>query len=64
MSGHSYYIKNSEIFISFSNAPQCGVASFDMFQCGLYIHGEKNAPDKCPACVRPTGYFELFVQNW
>jgi rubrerythrin len=31
--------------------------------CG-YIHEDKNAPDKCPACVKPSGYFELFVENW
>lgn len=31
--------------------------------CG-YMHEDKNAPDKCPACVQPSGYFELFVQNW
>ncbi|MBI9077966.1 MAG: rubrerythrin family protein [Desulfatibacillum sp.] len=31
--------------------------------CG-YIHEGESAPDKCPACVKPSGYFELFVQNW
>lgn len=31
--------------------------------CG-YIHEGDAAPDKCPACVKPTGYFELFVQSW
>ncbi|WP_028315440.1 rubrerythrin [Desulfatibacillum aliphaticivorans] len=31
--------------------------------CG-YIHEGESAPDKCPACVKPAGYFELFVQNW
>jgi rubrerythrin len=31
--------------------------------CG-YIHTGKNAPEKCPACVRPTGFFELFVEAW
>lgn len=31
--------------------------------CG-YIHKDKNAPDKCPACVKPKGYFELFVAGW
>ncbi len=31
--------------------------------CG-YIHRGKQAPDKCPACVKPTGYFELLYENW
>jgi len=31
--------------------------------CG-YIHRGKSAPDKCPACVKPTGYFELLCENY
>lgn len=31
--------------------------------CG-YIHTDKTPPEKCPACVKPPGYFELFVPNW
>lgn len=31
--------------------------------CG-YIHHGRSAPDKCPACVRPQGYFELLARNW
>jgi rubrerythrin len=31
--------------------------------CG-YLHRGSAAPDKCPACVRPTGYFELLGRNW
>ncbi len=31
--------------------------------CG-YIHTGKAAPEKCPACVKPTGYFELLCENW
>jgi rubrerythrin len=31
--------------------------------CG-YIHHGKTPPEKCPACVKPPGYFELFVTNW
>jgi rubrerythrin len=31
--------------------------------CG-YLHFGKEAPDKCPACVKPKGYFELLVKNW
>ncbi len=31
--------------------------------CG-YLHTGKKAPEKCPACVKPTGYFELLYENW
>jgi rubrerythrin len=31
--------------------------------CG-YLHSGKSAPDKCPACVKPQGYFELLGKNW
>jgi len=31
--------------------------------CG-YIHKGKSAPKKCPACVKPTGFFELLCKNW
>ena len=31
--------------------------------CG-YIHQGQRAPEKCPACVRPSNYFEIFVPNW
>ncbi|MBF0234907.1 MAG: rubrerythrin family protein [Desulfamplus sp.] len=31
--------------------------------CG-YIHKGKDAPEKCPACVKPVGYFELLGENW
>lgn len=31
--------------------------------CG-YIHKGTGAPEKCPACVKPSGHFELFCENW
>jgi rubrerythrin len=31
--------------------------------CG-YLHVGKQAPDRCPACVQPTDYFELLGENW
>lgn len=31
--------------------------------CG-YLHVGREAPDKCPACVQPKGYFELLGENW
>ena len=30
--------------------------------CG-YVHTGQAAPDKCPACVKPQGYFELLAEN-
>ena len=31
--------------------------------CG-YLHTGLEAPEKCPACVRPQGVFELLAENW
>lgn len=31
--------------------------------CGYIFEGE-SAPQLCPACVHPQGYFELFVENY
>jgi rubrerythrin len=31
--------------------------------CG-YLHTGREAPEKCPACVRPQGVFELLAENW
>ena len=31
--------------------------------CG-YLHTGTEAPEKCPACVRKQGYFELLARNW
>lgn len=31
--------------------------------CG-YLHTGQEAPEKCPACVRPQGVFELLAENW
>jgi rubrerythrin len=31
--------------------------------CG-YLHEGKSPPDKCPACVKPPGYFEILKNNW
>ena len=31
--------------------------------CG-YLHSGNEAPEKCPACVRPRGVFELLAENW
>ena len=39
------------------------VKKWRCLSCG-YIHEGKGAPDKCPACVKPTGYFELLCENY
>jgi rubrerythrin len=31
--------------------------------CG-YLHTGKEAPEKCPACVKPRAVFELLAENW
>jgi rubrerythrin len=31
--------------------------------CG-YLHTGNQAPEKCPACVKPQAYFELLGENW
>ena len=31
--------------------------------CG-YLHTGRQAPEQCPACVKPQGYFELLGENW
>lgn len=31
--------------------------------CG-YLHKGTSPPDKCPACVKPPGNFELLNKNW
>ncbi len=30
--------------------------------CG-YLHEGSDAPEQCPACVRPSGYFEILCEN-
>ena len=29
-----------------------------------YVHEGAEAPQKCPACSHPQGYFELLAENW
>ena len=31
--------------------------------CG-YVHTGLEAPEKCPACVKPRGFFELLAETW
>ena len=31
--------------------------------CG-YLHSNKSAPEKCPACAHPKAHFELLGENW
>jgi len=39
------------------------ITKWRCLSCG-YIHIDTMAPSKCPACVKPTGYFELLAENW
>jgi rubrerythrin len=51
------------------NIKNCKVFSKEkkvLWKCGNcgYVHEGTEAPDKCPACVHPKGYFELFVETY
>mgnify|MGYP000291158393 CR=1 FL=1 len=37
-----------------------------LWKCGNcgYVHEGAGAPDKCPACVHPQSYFEVFVETY
>ena len=37
-----------------------------LWKCGNcgYVHEGTSAPDKCPACLHPKAYFELFTENY
>lgn len=37
--------------------------SWKCLGCG-YVHQGDSPPTKCPACVKPPGYFELLGKNW
>lgn len=39
------------------------VAIWRCINCG-YLHEGTEAPEKCLACVRPAGHFELLAENW
>jgi len=39
------------------------VVTWKCRNCG-YVHEGKNAPEKCPACLHPTAYFELLGENY
>lgn len=38
-------------------------ATWHCTKCG-YVHEGAEAPQKCPACAHPQGYFELLAENW
>ncbi len=50
-------IENGEVF----KKPE--VKRWKCDNCG-YIHEGTDAPDKCPACSHPQGYFEVFVETY
>ncbi len=60
-----------------SKCPDCGcmqlyvknpIDEYDIyeFECrdGKVCFEDNLDADECPACVRPSGYFELFSQNY
>ena len=50
-------IKNNKVFAKETKV------EWKCANCG-YIHEGATAPDKCPACVHPQGYFELQSENY
>jgi rubrerythrin len=40
-----------------------GVKRWKCGNCG-YIHEGESAPEKCPACIHPQAFFELFVEAY
>ncbi len=39
------------------------VMTWKCINCG-YLHEGDSPPDKCPACVKPPGFFEILKKNW
>jgi rubrerythrin len=39
------------------------IMTWKCLSCG-YLHEGDSPPDKCPACVKPPGYFEILKRNW
>ena len=63
-------VQHEKTFRALANNVECGNAFsrdtskvWRCMNCG-YIHEGQQAPDKCPACVRPSNYFELFTPRW
>ncbi|QCX33921.1 rubrerythrin family protein [Caloramator sp. E03] len=50
-------IKNGEVF------KKNKTVKWKCDNCGYIYEGEE-APQSCPACKHPQGYFELFVENY
>lgn len=40
-----------------------GKVTWKCGNCG-YLHEAASAPEKCPACLHPQAYFELFVETY
>ena len=51
---------NIENELVFSRAKE---TTWKCLGCG-YLHQGSEAPSKCPACVKPQGFFELLAENW
>lgn len=50
-------IKNGQVF------KKDGKVFWKCGNCG-YVHEGEFAPEKCPACIHPQSYFELFIETY
>ena len=50
-------IVNDEVF------KKAAVVEWKCGNCG-YVHKGNSAPEVCPACVHPQGFFEVLVENY
>ncbi|MCX7921889.1 MAG: rubrerythrin family protein [Clostridia bacterium] len=57
------YSKLAENIVSGTVFKKDEKVSWKCGNCG-YIHEGANAPEKCPACVHPQSYFEVFVETY
>ncbi len=63
-------IQHEKTFLALAQKLQSGElfkrkekARWRCLNCG-YIHEGLHVPEKCPACVRSAGHFELFCEQW
>jgi rubrerythrin len=57
------YLHLADNIVSGRNFQREEEKTWRCLSCG-YLHMGKDAPDKCPACVKPKGYFELLCENY
>lgn len=57
------YRKLHENLVSGSAFQKPAAVDWKCSNCG-YIHAGESAPEMCPACSHPQGYFEVFLENY